>query len=268
MKLAVISDVHSNLCALNLAIKDALKEKVDKFIFLGDYITDGACSNEVLDLVKKYGDYIILGNRESYILNYSSEKKEFNNYKPIASTYNILTKENLEYIKTLSKYQLINIDKYKILLIHGNGYKDTTTLIEKIYQQYDFDICLYGHFHIYKNTKFKNKLFISPGSIGQPVDGPFYKYLIIDTKQFNIKLKQFDVSKTYEKLKQEYINSTYYKENKVWCNLILQNIHKGKDCTSAFLDLFYSRLTDEKVDSITFNKLWDDTYNYFQKEKI
>lgn len=41
MKIAVISDIHSNLLALNLALLDSKKENVDCFMFLGDYITDG-----------------------------------------------------------------------------------------------------------------------------------------------------------------------------------------------------------------------------------
>lgn len=48
MRIAVLSDIHSNLIALNLAIDSLRNEKVDKICFLGDYITDGENENEIL----------------------------------------------------------------------------------------------------------------------------------------------------------------------------------------------------------------------------
>ena len=71
MKIAVISDIHSNLLAFNFALENAEKEKVDSFLFLGDYITDGENGNEILNIIKEKSNYVILGNREKYILNYS-----------------------------------------------------------------------------------------------------------------------------------------------------------------------------------------------------
>lgn len=122
MKIAVISDIHSNLIGLNLAINDALKNKVDQFIFLGDYITDNDKNNEVLEIVKRYANYAIGGNRERYMQNYDPSRGKFANYRTIANTFNDLSKENLKYVTSLVDNKLININGYKILLTHGDSY--------------------------------------------------------------------------------------------------------------------------------------------------
>ena len=113
MRLAVLSDIHSNLIALNLAIDDLKKENVDKICFLGDYVTDGESDNEILGIIKNISDYTILGNREKYILDYSPLKKNYNNYKTIHTTYNNLSKDNLKYIESLKEYYIIKAKDFK-----------------------------------------------------------------------------------------------------------------------------------------------------------
>ena len=63
MKIAVISDIHSNLMALDMAIADAIKMNVSKFVFLGDYITDGEDGNHVVNIVRELSCDVVLGNR-------------------------------------------------------------------------------------------------------------------------------------------------------------------------------------------------------------
>ncbi len=75
MRLAALSDIHSDFIAFHLAINSLKNEHVDKLCFLGDYITDG--ENEVLSIVQNLADYAILGNRKKYILTYSPLKKRF-----------------------------------------------------------------------------------------------------------------------------------------------------------------------------------------------
>ena len=269
MKIAVIGDIHSNLLAFNLAINDAKKEKVDKFIFLGDYITDGENSNEILNIVKSLADYAILGNREKYILNYSPEKKEYNNYKTIANTYNSLKKESIDYINSLKEFNIIKLNNWKILIIHGDGYsniiEDIDSMFDLIIDKYDFDICLFGHSHKYLYKKYKDKIFLNPGSIGQPTDYPKYKYCIIElSDEINVFLREFKVSDTFAAFETDYKKTNYYKENFVWSNLILNGIRDGKDYCAPFIQLFNEKIELlGEISANEFNELWESTYKDF-----
>ncbi len=262
MKIAVISDVHANYIALSLALNDAGKSDVNKYVFLGDYVTDGEDCNQIIQVIKQKADYAIMGNREKYVLNYAPEKRVYNNYKPIAYTYKSLNEESLEYIKALRDHQVIKVGNFSILMIHGDGYGDVTNdfcnMFDTIIENYDFDICLFGHFHKYVDVVYKNKRFINPGSVGQPADTPTYKYCIIEVDEtVNVTLKEFKVSDTYDKFKTKYINSNYYQENFAWGNLVLKSVRDGKDYCGRFVELFKQELKNKKdVNYVCFNETY------------
>lgn len=52
MKIALISDVHANLPALEAALSDVRAEGVDATVFLGDAATLGPCPRETLGLIQ------------------------------------------------------------------------------------------------------------------------------------------------------------------------------------------------------------------------
>ena len=274
MRLAIISDIHANDVALNLTIEDIKKEKIDKVIFLGDYITDGEASNKILNIIKEYQDYAIVGNREKYILNYNKKKRKYNNYKPISYTYKSLTRNSLKYIKSLKDYMYINIFGKKILLIHGDSYFcgkfDYEDAYQKIIDDFDdFDICLYGHTHIHKSAIYCGKYFINPGSIGQPFDGATYKYCILDINEdINIILKEFDISDTFSQLESSYKKTKFYKKNIIWGNVILDGIKNGNDSISCFLNLVNKRINKlEKINYLEYNRIWNEAYQEYNLMK-
>lgn len=272
MRLAVLSDIHSNLIALNLAIKDLKKENIDQICFLGDYVTDEGNDNEVLSLVKNISDYAILGNREKYMLDYSPLRKDYNNYKTIHTAYNNLSDESLKYIKSLKQYYIIKVGNFNVLMIHGNQYysdkEDIEKLFDRIIDNFDFDICLFGHSHIYLYREYKHKIFINPGSVGQPCDYPSYKYCIIEiTDKVNVILKEFNTKDSFDELVNHYKKSEYYKDNYVWANLILYLIRDAINYCCMFLERFDNRIKDlGEITAEEFNKIWDDTFDDFKKE--
>lgn len=267
MRIAVLSDIHSNLLALNLIANDLKKENVDKICCLGDYITDGENDNEVLSVIREIADYAILGNREKYILDYSPARQEYNDRKPISTTYHNLKRENFEYLKTLKDTRIARAGHFKILLHHGDKYYYDDCSIEKAFDEligeFEFDICLFGHSHRHTYFKYKDRLFINPGSVGQPCDSPSYKYCILDvTDRVDVRFRGFNVEETFDELMGAYRRTDYYKKNRVWASLVLHTIRGGRDYNAPFL-----RKVDDRVknaDELTaeeFNKIWDETYD-------
>lgn len=271
MRYAVISDIHANILALSIALQDAKKEHIDDFIFLGDYVTDSGNSNQVVDIVRNVSKYAILGNREKYILNYQKEKEDYESYRNIADTYKSLSEDNLNYINSLCDFKIIEINGFKILMLHGEKYYSNTNSFDKMYdkiiEDYDFDLCLFGHTHIYADVEYKNKRFINPGAIGQPADYPTYKYCIVEiTDKIDVKLKEFDVSDTYNILKSNYENSNHYNRNRIWESLILMNIKDGKDYCGPFVKMYNDKIKD--ITDITVeqaNSIYHDTYEFYQE---
>ena len=273
MKYAVISDIHSNYFSLLQILKDAHEKNINQFIFLGDYITDGIYDNEVLELVKRYGTYIISGNREKYLCgflennNYSSS---YNNEKPLFYSLHQLSAENRDYILSLPKEQIIELNQKKVLLIHGNDpslVKIDSTVLKSFMDKYKFDICLYGHTHIASDFSFFNSRFFNPGSAGIPADGPYYSYgiLTIDEK-ITFDIVRFSTRINFYKLKEVYEKSDYYKENRIWCKLILESIYEGKDVIEPFIkDIQESLKLYQTIDENLYNILWERSYYLHKK---
>ena len=271
MKLAVISDIHCNIIALQLAVEDLKKYEVDGVAFLGDYITDGENENEILKIIRKNADYVILGNREKYILEFSPERSGYNDYKMIATTHRNLRKESVDYLKTLKDIELLDLAGYRVLMIHGEGrsYKpeNRAATYDGLIAQFDFDVCLFGHSHLFIDEIYKGKRFINPGSVGQPADGPAYKYCIVDfNNDVDVTLRAFNISDTYDAFLKSYISSNYYKVNPAWGNLFLDCLKDGKDYYTPFVIKLKNALENAAdLDESTFNSIWNRTYLEYRK---
>lgn len=271
MKIAVMSDIHSNGTILKRAINDAKQKQVDDFFFLGDAITDGIMDNEVLNIITKTSSNIILGNRENYIISIIKNNLNFdgfNNTRPLFYTKNHLNDESVNILMTLPKILLIEKDNVKFLLIHGdNPSLKTTEHYDQIIQQYDFDVCLSGHTHRVKSISYKGKQFLNPGSIGEPVDGPFYSYGIYDTEDRSFTIQKLPTTIDFEKIKELYLNSSYYEENPEWCSLILNGIKQGEPIIDHFIANVNNNLKEmNNYSADDYSKVWNDVYNQIQKE--
>jgi len=126
MKLAIISDVHANLTALQAILKKVEHYKVDKFILLGDLINYGMRPNEVVELVKSMDDRFIVkiwGNHEKATLDNDTTSFSTDRGRAILHyTQGILSQESLCYIKNKMNPEgicSIMINGKKFLMVHG-----------------------------------------------------------------------------------------------------------------------------------------------------
>lgn len=112
MKIAVFTDVHGNLEALETIIGDIKKKHVDDIICLGDTISFGPNSKECLDLIISNNIKMVLGEHELYCLKSADidgklgdeEKKHYDWVR------NSLTNKEISFLKKCPLYYECNID--------------------------------------------------------------------------------------------------------------------------------------------------------------
>src|SRR4028118_421579 len=68
MRLAVISDIHNNLAALEAVLDDLRTISPDNVVIAGDFLNRGPQPREVLELVRSLGWLLLRGNHEDYVL--------------------------------------------------------------------------------------------------------------------------------------------------------------------------------------------------------
>ncbi len=222
MKIGIISDIHSNLEALESVIEEL--KLLDKVICLGDIVGYGPDPEECINIIKDIADVVIAGNHDWGVCG-KTDIKNFNNFakEAIIWTANKLDKIYMNYLSSLplihredgyiySHSNFSNPEGWDYIIFREDALREFFYFEEKI--------GFIGHSHIpitfikYKgeiidsnsktiDVKIDARFIINPGSIGQPRDG--YKessYLILDTEENSaiIKRKDYDVRKTYRKI--------------------------------------------------------------------
>ena len=198
-KIALFSDIHANLPALEAFFKDLDSKKPDAVYCLGDLVGYNIWPNEVIDEVRKRNIPTIAGNYDFGIgrssddcgCAYKTDEEKANGAVSISFTNQIVKDEQRKYLRTLPahikvEFQLNN-DKLNLLLVHGSPRKINEYLFEdreeksllRIMQDADADIMCFGHTHkpyhrileINEANGVRYRHAINIGSVGKPKDG-------------------------------------------------------------------------------------------------
>ena len=187
MKIAVISDIHGNMEAINAVMQDIIEQKCDRLFVLGDYAMAGPEPKAAIEyFIKKQNDentVMIQGNTDLLIADYSNDLYEYMKDKlPVMSEAlkndaELLNEAEKQFLKQLPAQKEVVLDGVKFLLVHGSPRKNNEDIlpdlpIEKIEEKIDdpdADVVLCGHTHLpcgYQTTK--KKTVVNAGSIGRP----------------------------------------------------------------------------------------------------
>jgi putative phosphoesterase len=198
MKIALFSDIHANLPALEAFFADVATRNTDAIYCLGDLVGYNVWPNEVIDEIRKRGIPTIAGNYDFGIgrhsddcgCAYKTDEEKALGKVSITYTNGVVKDEQRAYLRTLPahirlEFQLNN-DKLNVLLVHGSPRKVNEYLFEdrdeksliRIMEQADADILCFGHTHqpyhrvlpsvTTEDTHYRHAINI--GSVGKPKD--------------------------------------------------------------------------------------------------
>jgi diadenosine tetraphosphatase ApaH/serine/threonine PP2A family protein phosphatase len=102
MRLAIISDIHSNIEALTEVLKTAEQHKVDRIVSLGDIVGYGASPNECCELVRSVTEVTLLGNHDAAV----AGRMDYSFYYDAARhaldwSASVINEENLGWLRSL-----------------------------------------------------------------------------------------------------------------------------------------------------------------------
>lgn len=217
MRIAIISDIHANIEALEKAFEIIETKSIDEIVCLGDIIGYGANPNECLAFVREKTSYILLGNHDEAAIDLSATEY-FNPYARIAAewTSRELTEEHQEFIKKLPYTLELNGSFF----VHASPFQpqEWHYIISAAdafnnFPYFHSEVCFVGHSHvpgifcedIWTQELVRGKKFIiNVGSVGQPRDGdPRLSFGILDTdtwKYENVR-SPYPVQKAVEKIR-------------------------------------------------------------------
>jgi predicted phosphodiesterase len=192
MKLAILSDIHGNLEALQAVLDFLNEEGIKEVICLGDIVGYGANPNECIDLVREATDQIIAGNHDWGAVGLT----DISFFNPVAKaaiewTARELTKNSKEFLKQLP----LTREKEELFFVHGTpsfpeswDYLFRSADARKEFESFIQRVCFIGHSHTplafarnqqgmifqinYAEQRMEDdrRYIINVGSVGQPRD--------------------------------------------------------------------------------------------------
>jgi putative phosphoesterase len=226
MRILLISDIHSNLPALEAVIEEANKIGYDTIWCAGDIVGYYPWPNEVADWVKGNVHHCVMGNHDAVIAGLvSPEYFSSHAYTAIMWTAEHLTEENKKFISNLPVAKEIG----QTILVHDTPLRPLSMeyilypeQALEVFEKTPYRLIVYGHTHIPAlfaytgkdlqihytidgvNLDLRYRYMLNPGSVGQPRDGiPLASFLIWDTDKNLLihKRVDFDKEKVLKELK-------------------------------------------------------------------
>lgn len=219
MRIAVLSDIHSNLAALEAVRADM--PSVDEVWALGDIVGYGPQPNEVIRVLQELGARSVLGNHDAAAIG-SITAEEFN---PDARTAVEWTARQIDanaktYLATLPEVRIAG----DLTAVHGSPrdpiweYITSPVVAAANLGSFETWLCLFGHTHvpiIFRADDVRvemlpampgdpvrldaRRALINPGSVGQPRDGiPAAAYAILDDRDATAEFRRvgYDIART------------------------------------------------------------------------
>lgn len=177
MRIGLISDVHANLPALQVALDGLAKEGCERVYCAGDVVGYNPWPNEVVAELRKRNVRCIGGNHDRAAVLRDDEFMNPYASKALLWTADALTAETKAWLKTLPESLHEELPDGKVLCVcHGapddpDRYVLPGEVDESLLHMAEADILVYGHTHLPVVRKFPRGLVVNPGGVGQPRDG-------------------------------------------------------------------------------------------------
>jgi len=194
-KLAILSDLHGNLPALEAVTTDLKSFDVDHIIVPGDVISFGPFSRQVAEIVIENRWPVIRGNNEFFLIDYKTPRapEEWNDPIQFAPTV-WLNRQFDHKLKTIigSWPDTLNLrfrDAPPIQIFHGTPQSPWDPIywtfsdeeIQKILAGIEANFVICGHTHLPMDRQVGKWRIFNPGSVGVPLDGIFTaSYMLLE----------------------------------------------------------------------------------------
>jgi putative phosphoesterase len=211
MKLAVVSDVHGNLAALDAVLEDIAAVKPDLVVHGGDLVFNGPHPAECVDRIRNLGWPSVLGNTDEalWALPANFPEAAVRTFNVIsAATTSLLGADRVAWLKTLPVEWR---DADRVAVVHavpGDTWKVVPTdagdaELREIYGPLNAGLAVYGHIHRPYVRSLGDFTLANSGSVGMPFDGDRRaSYLLVEDGRPEIRRVGYNVRRYVAELEQ------------------------------------------------------------------
>lgn len=200
-RVAIFSDIHANLPALEAVLTDMEARGLsDDRYCLGDLVGYATFPNRVIETMRELGIPTIMGNYDLGVGNssgdcgcaYKDAESEALGHRSIEWSNRHTSPDNKEYLRQLPAQMPLQLGDLRIMLVHGSPRKVNEYLyedrpdksLERLLDMVSSDVLLCGHTHMpYHRVLPSGRQVINEGSVGKPKDGdPRACYVVLQAE--------------------------------------------------------------------------------------
>jgi len=231
MRLAVLSDIHANLVALDAVLDDlSTQAPIDQLWVCGDIVGYGPQPNEVIDRLLQHDARAVMGNHDGAAVGLV-DVTWFNEAAAaaIAWTAGVLSVESSAYLAALPQRRT----EGQLTAVHASPrdpiweYVVSAEVARANLAAFTTRICLFGHTHypvLYAATDAEvtrvatapgtrtalpaGRFLLNPGSVGQPRDGnPDSSYTVLDLDAADVEFRRvsYDIGRTQQLMAERHL---------------------------------------------------------------
>jgi putative phosphoesterase len=183
MRVAVISDVHGNLPALEAVLAEVRREAPDLIVSCGD-VASGPMPAETIELMRTLGDArFVMGNADRGLM----VEFDGNPLPPLPGPFadwcaKQISREQRDFLATFEKTVTVDgVDGVgRVLFCHATPRNDTDIFtaetpdeeVARLFGQVEADLVVCGHTHMQFDRRIDGLRVVNSGSVGMPYGRP------------------------------------------------------------------------------------------------
>lgn len=205
MRVALVSDIHGNLIALEALLADLTRQAVDQVVCLGDAAAFGPQPRQVIERLAELDWPTVMGNGDAWLLDpqpYPQRDEHSFRYTEIDQwCAGQLTEADLAYLQSFRPTVALPLSASdNLLCYHGSprsyhevivaGTPDET--LAEYFNEQEETVMAGGHSHAQLLRRFRQSLVVNPGSVGMPYEKlagntvrhpPWAEYALVEWRQ-------------------------------------------------------------------------------------
>ncbi len=245
--LAVLSDIHSNLPALEAVFADLAHYQVDRVIIAGDVVNWGPFSAQVMALIMERHCATIRGNNELYLTDWRTPRgpEHWQHFTIVPFTLSQLGDSWMNVIATWPDTLSLRFrDAPAVRLVHGSPRSHFESLLPTAIEAelaimlagVEETTVITGHTHLALDRQADPWHLFNPGSVGNPLDGLHSaSYLLLEGDATGWRGTPRHVPFDVERVLQEFERTRFVEQCGVIGHLVVEEYRTARLLVAPFL---------------------------------
>ena len=188
MRVAILSDIHSNKHAFEAVLEAISRIDAETIVCAGDVVGYCAFPNECCEIIKANASKIVKGNHDNAVIEADTSRMNPYAARAVRWTADSINSSSREFLMSLNAESRFQVGGRTVAMYHGSPtsvdeYVFDHDVDEDLVKSAEADILILGHTHVPCIKRMAAGTFVNPGAVGQPRDGEWKaSYAVFDTE--------------------------------------------------------------------------------------